>query len=88
MVSDVEVCMKQRCVLEFLHMGKMAPSGINRHLLNVFGGRTVDVRTVRQWVVRFSSGDSNSADFYEHSRKDLIHHWWKCIANGGEYVEK
>ena len=63
LASDVEVCMKQRCVLEFLHMGKMVPSGINRHLLNVYGGRTVDVRTVRQWVVRFSSGDSNSADF-------------------------
>jgi hypothetical protein len=28
-------------------------------LLNVYGGKTVDVSTVRRWVVSFSSGDSD-----------------------------
>jgi len=37
---------------------KMAPTGIHLHLLNVYGQQTVDVSTVRQWVVNFSSGDS------------------------------
>ena len=29
MVSDMEVCMKQRCVIEFLHVEKMAPIDIH-----------------------------------------------------------
>ena len=33
----------------------------------------------QQWV---------TSDFYEHGRQALIHHWWKCIANDGEYAEK
>ena len=28
-----------------------------------------------------------NAGFYEHSMQVLVHHWWKCIANGGEYVK-
>jgi len=28
------------------------------------------------------------ADFYKCSMQDLVHHWQKCIANGGDYVEK
>ena len=41
---------------------KMAPIDIHRHLLNVYGYQTVDVSSVRWWVVRFSSGDSNVKD--------------------------
>ena len=26
--------------------------------------------------------------FYEHSMQAVVHHWWKCIANGGDYSEK
>ena len=44
MVSDIKVCMKQRCVTEFLHVEKMAPIDIHQRLLNVDGGQTVDVR--------------------------------------------
>ena len=58
--SCVEVHMKQRCVIEFLHVEKMAPIGIYRYLLNVYGVRTVDVGTVKWWVVCFSSGGSGS----------------------------
>ena len=32
------------------------------HLLQVYGDQTVDVSTVRRWVVHFSSGDSNMKD--------------------------
>ena len=37
MVSDMEVRMKQRCVIEFLHAEKIAPNDIHRRLLNVYG---------------------------------------------------
>ena len=56
MASEMEVRMKQRCITEFLHVEKIAPSDIHRCLLNVYGDQTVDVSTVRQWVARFSSG--------------------------------
>jgi len=61
-VSHMEVRMKQRCVIEFLHAGKNAPNDIHRRLLNVYGDQTVDVSTVRRWVARFSSGDSDVQD--------------------------
>ena len=54
--------MKKRCVSEFLHAEKIAPSDIHRRLLNVYGDQTVDVSTVRRWVARFSSGDSDVKD--------------------------
>ena len=47
------------CVTEFLHVEKMALIDLH-HLLNCSGDQTVDVSTLRQWVVRFSSGNSNS----------------------------
>jgi len=62
MASDMEVRMKQRCVIELLHAEKIAPIDIHRRLLNVCGDQTVDVSTVRQWVARFSSGDSDVKD--------------------------
>jgi len=42
--------------------GKIAPNDIHPHLLNVYGDQTMDVRTVRRWVARFSSGDSDVKD--------------------------
>jgi hypothetical protein len=59
MTSDMEVRMKQRCVTEFLHAEEIAPTDIHQHLLNVYRDQTVDVSTVRWWVVCFSSGDSD-----------------------------
>ena len=41
MVSDMEVHMKQRCGIEFLHAEKMAPIDIHLHLLNVYGVQMV-----------------------------------------------
>jgi len=58
MASDMEVHMKQRCVIEFLHAEKIAPIDIHRFLLNIYGDQTVDVSSiVRQWVAHFSSGN-------------------------------
>ena len=47
MVSAIEVRMKERCGIEFLHVEKMAPTAIHQHLLNVYSDKTVDVCTVR-----------------------------------------
>ena len=58
--SREAVCMKQRCSTESLHAEKIAPIDIYHRLLNVYGDQTMDVNTVRQWVVHFSSNNSNS----------------------------
>ena len=47
MVSDMEVPMKQRCVIEFLHAETVAHTYIHSCLLNVYGDQAVDVNTVR-----------------------------------------
>jgi len=46
--------------IQFLRVEKMAPTGIHQCLLDVYGDQTVDVSTVRQGVLHFSSGDSGS----------------------------
>jgi len=82
MTSDMEVHMKQRCVTEFLHVEKMAPTDVHLHLLNAGGDQTVDVR---QWVVSFSNNaviaavklqvTSTGVNFYKHNMQALIHGW-------------
>jgi len=47
LASDVEVWMKKRCVIEFLHAEKMTLIVIHQHLLNIYGDQRVDVSTVR-----------------------------------------
>jgi len=59
LVCDMEVPMKQMCVIEFLHEEKMAPIDINQRLLNIHGDQTVDVNTVRECVVCFRIDDSD-----------------------------
>ena len=70
--SDVEVQLKQRCVIEFLHAEKMSPTDIHQCLLNFYGGQTVAVCTVTQWVVHFSSGSSTGTDCSEHCMRLLF----------------
>jgi len=43
---------------------KKAAIDIHQHLLNAYGDQTVDVSTVRRWVVCFSSGNSRSPLLY------------------------
>jgi len=62
MVPDTEVWMKQRGVTEFIHLEKMECTDIHHHLLNISGDQTVDVSTVMQRVMSFSSGDSDVKD--------------------------
>ncbi|PNF30463.1 hypothetical protein B7P43_G12155 [Cryptotermes secundus] len=62
MVSDIEVRMKHRCVIEFLTAEQIVPTDIHRRLLKVYGDNTVDVSTVIRWVVRFNSGESEVHD--------------------------
>ena len=88
MVSDMEVRMKEECGTEFLHVVRIAPTDINRCLLNVCRDQTVGVSTVRH----FSSGDSGSPPLVQifvstACRLSFIAEK-KCTANGGDYVEK
>ena len=48
----------------FLHAEKMAPSDIHQRLLNVCRDQTVDVSTLRWWVVHFSklASDGDQAE--------------------------
>ena len=64
MVSDTEGYMKQRCDTEFLHAEKMALTDIHWYLLNVSGDQTVDVSTVRWWVVHSISDKNNSGHLH------------------------
>jgi hypothetical protein len=77
MTSNMEVRMKQRCVIEFLHAEKIVSNNINRRLLNIYGDQTVDVSTVRRWVARFSSGDSNVKD-------NSTVRWWVARFSSGD----
>jgi hypothetical protein len=58
----MKVRKKQRCVLDFLYARKIAPVDTHRRLLNVYGDQTVDVSTVRRWLLGFSSGGSDVRD--------------------------
>ena len=57
MLSDVKVQMKQRCVIEFLHVEKVAYTDIHRCFLNVYGDHTGQHR---QRIVLLSRGSSRS----------------------------
>ena len=59
-MSEMEVLMKQRCGIVFLYVEKIAPTDIYQCLLNISGDQTMDVSTVRWWVVCFSKGDTGS----------------------------
>ena len=67
MAFNMEVWIEQLCVTEFFHPGKMARTDIHWCLLNVDRDQTVDVSTVRRWVVRFSNASS----------------WWQWITSAG-----
>jgi hypothetical protein len=47
-----------------------------------FPNNDADVQAVKLWAT------SAGANFYECGMQALIHRWRKCIANGGDCVEK
>mgnify|MGYP001853049645 CR=1 FL=1 len=61
MASNMEVCMKQRSIMEFLHLEKKHTHPYSS-MLTLCWWRTVDVSTVRWWVLYFSRGKSNMKD--------------------------
>ena len=69
MVSNMEVQMKQRHVIEFLHEEEIAPPDIHHCFLDIYGDQTADVRW---WVLSFSSGDNNM--------KNKPYSGWSCTA--------
>ena len=82
--------------MELLCAEEMAPIDIHQHFVNIYGDQTLDVSTMRQWVVCFSGGNSDvndshipdgHTDFYGHGMQALVHRWQKCVTNGGAYVE-
>jgi len=88
LLPDTEVHLKQRHVIEFLHAEIIALIEIHWHLLNIYGDQTVDLSTVRWWVLHFSSGDGVSES---PPRVHIVMStacWQKCIANGFAYFEK
>ena len=72
MTSDIEARKKKRYGTEFLHAEEIEPTDIHQDLLNVYGDQTVDESTLRQWMVHFSSDDSEV--------KDKSHSRWPCTA--------
>jgi len=75
---------------------KIAPIDTYWYLMNISGDWTVDVSTVRWWVVCSSKGNSDSGSaplvhiFTSVSCRLLFitGHWCKCIDDAGDYVEK
>jgi len=47
-----------------------------------FPSNNAIIAAVIQWAT------SAGADFYEPDIQVLVHHWQKCTASGGNYVEK
>ena len=74
MLADIEVRMKQRCLTESLCVEKIAPIDTHQCLVNIYGDQTVDVSTVRGWLVHSSSGDSGIKDHDPDSHAQLSHH--------------
>ena len=59
---------KQSAVVELLTAGKVPPIEIHRRMQAVYGGRCVDVSTVRRWVRRFKAGELGQADLSDKTR--------------------
>ena len=51
------------------------------HLLTFIDACWMFMET-KQWIT------SSGADIYERGMQALVYCWWKCIANGGNYVEE
>ena len=50
------------------------------------GGWCISTVVTSMWMT--SHVLDGCADFYQRSRQTLVHCWLKCLANGGDYVEK
>ena len=57
--SDMEVCIKQKCVVEFLRVEKVDVNTVRQWVV----------------CFSIGSKGSAGADFYEHSMQALVHCW-------------
>jgi hypothetical protein len=62
MADVIGTGMKQTVVTEFFTTKKAGPTGIQRRLNSVHRERTTDVSTVRHWVRRFKSCETEIGD--------------------------
>ena len=88
MVSDMGVQMEKRGGIEFLPAEKTAPTDIQWCLLNVDEGQAVHVSTVRGgWCVSAvgTVGHLCWCRLLWVWHAALVHGWWKCTANSGDY---
>jgi len=58
--SNITVHIKESCVTGFLSVEKIVPIDIHWHYVNVYGDQTLDVSSVRWWVVHFISAVATS----------------------------
>ena len=97
MVSDVEAFMKQRCVTEFLHAEKMAPTDIHRHLWTFMDtkwwmwaqwGASRGIQQWQQWHERqvMLQTAMHSCHTMKWRAYQLAHP--HELANSSDYVEK
>jgi len=90
-VPDMEVCMKQSSVTDFLHWGNNAPIDIHWCLLSIWrptsGGEHSEVvgGAFQQWC---HWDTSTGTGLYKHGMQLLFIAGKKCIAGGGDYAEK
>jgi hypothetical protein len=62
MADVIDTCMKQRAVTKFLTAEEVGPIEMYRCLNIVYGEHTVDVSTVRCWIMHFKSGETEIRD--------------------------
>jgi transposase len=68
MEGDIEVRLKQRCVIEFLNGQYIAPIELHQLLKNFYGEQTVDISTVRHWIRCVSDVGSGLKDMPRSGR--------------------
>jgi transposase len=68
MEGDIDVRLKQRCVIEFLDGEHIAPIELHQRLKNFYGEQTVDISTVRRWIRRVSDAVSELKDMPRSGR--------------------
>lgn len=48
--------------MQFFHTENITPIDLHQHFLDIYGNQTVDVSTLRWWVIHFSSDNNNVCD--------------------------
>ena len=68
MTTPLDVRFKQRAVIEFFVAENVKPVDIHRRLLAVYGNQTLDVSSVRRWVLRVKGSEVGKAIIADQDR--------------------